>query len=59
MAVIEPIRRTAHEKYLLWKEERKRRQWIRHYNRLREESFKGLERHTKIDDAIIYSDKAS
>ena len=59
MTIIEPIKRTAHEKLLLWKAERRRRQWIKHYDRLRKDAFKGLETKGNADLTITYLEDAS
>lgn len=59
MIVVKPIKRTAQKKYLLWKEERRRRQWLQNYNRLRKDAFKGLHRESNIDEDIIYAEEAS
>jgi len=59
MTFIRPIRKTVYEKYLLWKEEKKRRCWLRNYNRIRDDGFRGIPGNTGMDDRIKYTDKAS
>ena len=59
MTFIRPIRKTVYEKYLLWKEEHKRRHWLRNYNLIRNDGFRGIHGNTKMDDSISYTDKAS